>query len=47
LSYQQHTSWGVSTLSAQHRQYAASSVTLPLRVLEFLFPDIGINRMKS
>ena len=47
LSYQQHTSWGVSTLSAQHRQYVASSVTLPLRVREFLFPDIGINRMKS
>jgi DNA polymerase-1 len=46
-SYQRHTSWGVSILSAQHRQYAASTVTLPLRILTFLFPDVGIGQMQS
>jgi hypothetical protein len=46
LSYQQHTSWGVSILSAEHRQYAANTVTLPLHILKFLLPDIGIDGMK-
>lgn len=46
-SYQQHTSWGVSILSAQHRQHAANTVTLPLRILKFLFPDVGIDQMQS
>jgi len=46
-SYEQHTSWGVSILSAQHRQHAAATVTLPLRILNFLFPGIGVDQMRS
>ncbi|MGB8478553.1 MAG: DNA polymerase [Acidobacteriaceae bacterium] len=45
--YQNHTSWCVSTLSADHHSFATMGVDLPLLILQFLLPTLSVEEMPA
>jgi hypothetical protein len=47
VSYQRHTSWGVSNLSGLHHEYATTSAELTLRIVRFLLPGVGVHEMPA
>jgi hypothetical protein len=46
-SYQKPANWCVSPLSVQHSAYVAGDVDLPLRILNFLMPGVGVETMPA
>jgi hypothetical protein len=46
-SYQEHANWCVSTLSVAHHAHATASVGLPLRIVQFLLPDLRVQEMPA
>jgi hypothetical protein len=45
--YKMPANWCVRPLSLEHRNYAAGKIDLPLRVLQFLMPGVGVEEMPA